>query len=216
MPTTVEAQPALTPDPAFAAPAADDAIGRTAEALRARGHDVHVAPDREAATRIVLELVPEGAEVGSGTSTTLEELGVTAAIEDSGQYDAVRPRLWSMDRRTQMREIRKLGAAPDVWLNSAHAVTEDGSIVLASATGSQLGPIAFGAGRVIFAIGAQKIVPDLATAFRRIEEYSYPLEDARAQAAYGIRSGINKILVINAEVVPGRTSVVLMRDAIGF
>jgi hypothetical protein len=216
MPTTVEAQPALTPDPAFATPAADDAIARTAEALRARGYDVHVAPDREAATRIVLDMVPEGAEVGSGTSATLEELGVTAAIEGSGHYDAVRPRLWSMDRRTQMREMRKLGAAPDVWLNSAHAVTEDGSIVVASATGTQLGPIAFGAGRVIFAIGAQKIVPDLATAFRRIEEYSYPLEDARAQAAYGVRSGINKLLVINAELVPGRTSVVLIHDAIGF
>jgi hypothetical protein len=216
MPTTAEAQPVLTPNPTFATPATDDAIERTAEALRTKGYDVHVAPDREAAKRIVLGLVPPGAEVCSGTSTTLDELGVTAAIEGSGQYDAVRPRLWSMDRRTQMREIRKLGAAPDVWLNSAHAVTEDGSIVLASATGSQLGPIAFGAGRVIFAIGAPKIVPDLATAFRRIEEYSYPLEDPRAQAAYGIGSAINKLLVINGEVAPSRIGVVLVRDAIGF
>jgi hypothetical protein len=110
----------------------------------------------------VLDLVPDGAEVGSGTSRTLDELGVTAEIEQSGRYDALRPKLWSMDRATQMREIRKLGAAPDVWLNSAHALTEDGTIVLASASGSQLTPISMGAGKVIFATTAPDRPTDMA------------------------------------------------------
>jgi L-lactate utilization protein LutC len=213
---TAEAPPARVPNPEFAVLAGAQTIARTADALRARGYDVHVAQDRSAAKAIVLDLVPDGAEVGSGVSRTLDELGVTAEIEQSGRYDALRPKLWSMDRATQMREIRKLGAAPDVWLNSAHALTEDGTIVLASASGSQLTPISMGAGKVIFAIGAQKIVPDLSTGLRRIEEYSFPLEDDRARSTYGHGSAINKVLIINGDVFPGRISVVLIAEAIGF
>ncbi len=159
--------------------------------------------------------MPEGAEVGQGTSQTLEELGVTAEIETSGRYDAVRPKSRAMDRQTQMREIRKLVAAPEVWLNSVHALLEDGTFVLASNTGSQLGPIATGAGKVIFAIGAQKIVPDLETALRRIREYNYPREDARLMSAYNVHTGISKILIFQREVRPGRVSVVLIGEPVG-
>ena len=159
--------------------------------------------------------MPEGAEVGEGASATLDQIGVTEVIEKSGRYDAIRPRTRSMDRATQMREIRKLGAAPDFQINSVAAVTEDGKMVVASAFGSQLGPIGFGAGRVILVVGAQKVVPDLATAFRRIEEYSYPIEDAKMQTAFGRHSAINKLLVVNAEAAPGRTTVLLVRAAIG-
>jgi hypothetical protein len=164
---------------------------------------------------MLLDLLPVGAEVGEGASMTLDAIGVTEVIEKSGRYDAVRPRTRSMDRATQMREIRKLGAAPDVQINSVAAVTEDGRMVVASMTGSQLGPIGFGSGRVILVVGAQKIVPDLATAFRRVEEYSYPIEDAKIQAAFGRRSAINKLLVLNAEIVPGRVAVILVREPVG-
>jgi hypothetical protein len=162
----------------------------------------------------VLSLVPEGAEVNQGASVTLQQLGVTDALEQSGRYDALRPRLRSMDRATQMREMRKLGAAPDFFVNSVHALTEEGQMVVASMGGSQLGPIVSGAGRVILVVGAHKIVPDLATAFRRVEEYAYPLEDARAQETYGIRSAIRKLLVLNGDF-PGRTTVILVREPVG-
>ncbi len=215
---TTGEHPSTSPAPRrdFSAAADADTIERTAEALRAGGFAVSIAADRDEARGLILALVPEGAEVHSGSSVTLDELGVTAEIERSGRYQALRPRLWSMDRELQGQEIRKLGAAPDVWLNSAHAVTEAGEIVIASATGSQLGPIASGAGRVILAIGAQKLVPDLSTGLRRIEEHSLPLEDARSRAAYGWPSGVNKVLILRREVMPGRTTVVLIREFIGY
>lgn len=206
----------LVPNSEFARAADSETIERTADALRAKGYDVHIARDLADAKDIVLDLVPEGAEVGSGSSKTLEEIGVTEVIEKSGRYDAVRPKLWAMDRETQMRQIRKLGAAPDYWLNSVHALTEDGTMVIASFGGSQHAPIVSGAGRVIFVIGAQKIVPDLATGLRRVEEYSYPLEDARLRAAYGMGSAINKILIFDGEFTPGRVTVVLIPTEIGF
>jgi hypothetical protein len=199
----------------FARPADAAAFERAAEALRGHGFEVKIVEDGEAARDLVLSLVPEGAEVGEGASVTMRQIGVTAVVDESGRYDAVRPRTRAMDRATQMREIRKLGAAPDFQINSVHAITEDGRMVVASMTGSQLGPIGFGAGKVILVVGSQKIVPDLATAFRRIEEYCYPIEDANLQASFGRHSAINKMLVLNAEFIPGRITVILVRRPVG-
>ena len=121
-----------------------------------------------------------------------------------------------MDRATQGDEIRRLTASPDVMLGSVHAVTESGALIAASMSGSQLGPYAGGAGRVILVVGTQKIVADLEEGLRRIQDYVYPLEDARAQAAYGVHSGVNKVLIVNREAAPGRVTVVLVDEAIGF
>jgi LUD domain len=154
--------------------------------------------------------------VHHGASQSLDDTGITAEIETSGRYEALRPRIWSMDRQTQDDDIRRLSSAPDVMLGSVHAVTETGSLVAASMGGSQLGPYVSGAGRVILLVGTQKIVSDLADGLRRIDEYAFPLEDARAQAAYGIHSGVNKVLVINREISPGRITVVFVDEVLGF
>ena len=196
---------------------ADDArVTRVAEALEANGISVLRASNAADARRIVLDVIPEGSEVHHGASETLDVTGITDEIETSGRYQPVRPRIWSMDRATQADEIRRLGAAPDIMLGSVHAVTETGSLLAASNSGSQLGPYASGAGRVILVVGTQKIVPDLEEGLRRIEEYSFPLEDARAQAAYGIHSGVNKVLIINREITPGRITVVFVDEVLGF
>jgi hypothetical protein len=196
---------------------ADDArVTRTAAALEANGIGVLLAADAAEAKRIVLDLIPEGSQVYHGASQTLEVSGITNEIEKSGRYDPIRPRIWSMDRQTQADEIRRLSSSPDVMLGSVHAVTETGALLAASMSGSQLGPYATGAGRVILVVGTQKIVSNLEEALRRIEEYAFPLEDARAQAAYGIHSGVNKVLIINREITPGRITVVLVDEALGF
>jgi L-lactate utilization protein LutC len=154
--------------------------------------------------------------VHHGASRSLEASGITEEIEKSGRYESLRSRVLGMDRATRADEIRRLTASPDVMLGSVHAVTETGSLVVASASGSQLGPYASGASKVILVVGSQKIVPDLDRALRRIDEYAFPLEDARAQAAYGFHSGVNKVLIINREWIPGRITVVLCDQALGF
>jgi hypothetical protein len=196
---------------------ADDVqVKRTIAALEANGISVFRASDAAEAKRMVLDLVPDGSQVHQGASQSLDVVGITDEIEKSGRYEALRPRVWSMDRKTQGDEIRRLGAAPDVMLGSVHAVTETGSLLAASMSGSQLGPYVSGAGRVILVVGTQKIVSDLEEALHRIDEYAYTLEDARAQAAYGMRSGVNKVLVINREITPGRITVVLVDEVLGF
>jgi L-lactate utilization protein LutC len=196
---------------------ADDArVARTTAALEGNGISVLRAGNAEEAKRIVLDLIPDGSQVYHGASQSLEESGIAEELERSGRYEPLRPRIFSMDRETQADDIRRLTSSPDVMLGSVHAVTETGSLVAASASGSQLGPYAAGAGKVILVVGTQKIVSDLEEAGRRIDEYAFPLEDARAQAAYGVHSAVNKVLIINREWMPGRTTVVLVDQALGF
>jgi hypothetical protein len=200
----------------FASLADDASVTRTAAALEANGITVVRAANAAEAKRVVLDLIPNGSQVHHGASQSLDVSGIAEEIESSGRFDPVRPRMFSMDRETQADEVRRLTASPDVMLGSVHAVTETGSLVAASASGSQLGPYAAGAGKVILVVGTQKIVSDLGEANRRIDEYAFPLEDARAQAAYGVHSGVNKLLIINREWMPGRTTVVLVDEALGF
>ncbi len=161
-------------------------------------------------------MLPVGAEVYNNTSRTLETTGIAEDIERSGLYQPLRPRLYQMDREMQGREMRQLSASPDWVVGSVHALTEEGALLIASASGSQIGPIVFGAGHVILVVGAQKIVPDFDTGLRRIYEYCFPLEDHRARQAYGIPSGVNNVLIINKAVLPGRITAILVNEALGF
>ncbi len=191
-------------------------IERTAEALKANGFDVFIAQDRAEAKQQALALLPAGAEVMNMTSITLESLNIATEVQDSGKYNSTRKRLMSMDRSTQALEMQKLGAAPEYVIGSVHAVTQDGKVMIASASGSQLPAYAYGASKVIWVIGAQKIVKDIDEGFKRIYEHSLPLESVRAQKAYGVPgSAVNKLLIVNKEK-PGRISIILVNEALGF
>src|ERR1044072_1453012 len=174
---SVSNEKTLTPHPEFAQVANDEQIERTAKALEANGIHTLIANNGEEAKRLFFELIPEGSEVFLGASVTLEKLDIKDEVDKSGKYEALRPKIFAMNRETQGREIRKLGGAPDYAAGSVHAVTEDGHVLIASKTGSQLGPYASGAGKVIWVVGAQKIVKDFNEGLRRIQEYCYPLED---------------------------------------
>ncbi len=200
----------------FSRVAPKEQLGTVASGLDRNGITPIVVESAEEARTAVQSIIPVGAEVYNNTSRTLEVIGVAEDIERSGQFQPLRPRLYQMDREMQGREMRQLSASPDWIVGSVHALTEEGSILIASASGSQLGPIASGAGHVVLVVGAQKIVPDLTTGLRRINEYCFPLEDRRAKLAYGVPSGVNNVLVINKVVAPGRITAILVNEPLGF
>jgi acyl-CoA hydrolase len=207
-----------TPVPAtpFTDPAPVERLERVASALTANNFAVEILDDAAAARTRIKDLIPEGASVFTGASETLRLSGIEEDINNSGRYDAIRTRGQAMDRATQMDEIRRTLASPDVIVGSVAAVTETGSLVVASASGSQLTGYAGGSARVIWVVGAQKVVSDLPAALRRVEDHCLPLESARVQRIYGQPSAINRLLVLNAEPHPGRGTVLLLREAIGF
>jgi acyl-CoA hydrolase len=200
----------------FSAPASEDGIQRAAAALRANNIEAIVVDDAEAAKGAVMERIPDGSEVHSGASKTLQQSGILAELEASPRITWLRRQILQMDRATQGREIRKLGAAPDIMLGSVTAVTEDGKLVTASNSGSQLAPYASGAGKLILVIGSQKVVKDLDEAMRRMYEHALALESERLRAALGVDSYVSKILITNRDARPGRTTAILVREALGF
>jgi YkgG family uncharacterized protein len=208
--------PAPIPAALFTDPAPGPRLERAAAALTAHGFTAEILGDAAAARTRIADLIPEGASVFTAASETLRRSGIDEDINASGRYDSVRRRGQAMDRATQLAEIWRLMSTPDVIVGSAHAVTETGSLVVASASGSQLPGYAGAAMRAIWIVGAQKVVPDLSTALRRAEDHCLPLESARAQEAYGQPSAINRLLILNAEPSPGRGTVLLLREAIGF
>jgi len=207
-------QSKLTPNTAYAHLASDQQIERTARALEANGIHVIVAATGEEAKARLFETIPAGAEVFTGTSVTLDTLGIPAEVDQ--RYDSVRVKLFKMDRATQMREMIKMGAVPEWIVGSVHAVTEDGSVVIASNTGSQLAGYAASAAHVVWVVGAQKIVSSLDEAVKRIDEYTLPFEDERALKAYGMNSNVSKLLIVHREVMPGRTTMILVKENLGF
>jgi hypothetical protein len=193
----------------------DQTLAATVVSLEEHGFSVEVVDDLDAARKAVLARIPKGSSVMTNTSVTLQEAGIADAINNGGPYDSERNKLMALDFATQLQEMKAIGGQPDYSLGSVHAVTRDGTLVIASASGSQLASYAWGAANVIFVVGAQKLVPDLDAARERIVEHSLKLEDARAYAAYGQNSHIGKVLEIHQED-PGRIHVVLVRQSVGF
>lgn len=199
----------------FTSLASDVQVENTARLLEAHGIHTSVVETGEEARELVLSLIPRGAQVYNPPSRTIEQIGLTKDILDTTRFQPVRLRLQSLDRSTQRDEIRRLVTTPEVVVGSVHAITEKGEVMLASASGSQLSSAAAGAGKVIWVAGTQKLVKDLDEGFRRIREYCLLLEDERTHQAYGTASAINKLLIVNAEV-PGRISLVLVKQKLGF
>jgi hypothetical protein len=193
----------------------DETLSATVVALEEHGFSVDVVDDLDAAREAVLARIPEGASVMTNTSVTLQETGIADAINDGGPYDSARNKMFALDFETQLPQMKAIAGQADYALGSVHAITKDGTLVIASASGSQLAAYAWGAANVIFVVGAQKLVADPEAARERIVEHSLKLEDARAYAAYGQNSFIGKVLEIHQEQ-PGRIHVTLVRRSVGF
>lgn len=199
----------------FAALPDNATLVETVAALKQRGFSVEVVDDLNAARRAVLARIPEGSSVMTNNSVTLQRTGIAEAIDNGGPFESARTRMLALDRATQLREMKAIAGQPDFALGSVHAITQKGTLVIASALGSQLAAYAWGAAQVILVAGAQKLVPDLDAAHKRIFEYSLKLENARALEAYGQASRVGKILEIHQED-PGRIHIVLIRQEVGF
>ena len=193
-----------------------DRVEKTINALKQNGINAVFAETKEEAKKMALALIPEGSEVMTMSSVTLDSLGISNEINESKKYDAVKHKLYSMDRKTQSREMQKLGAAPDYAIGSVNAVTEDGKLIIASNTGSQIPAYSYASSHVIWVVGIQKIVKNLDEGMKRLYEYTLPLESERLKKIYGVESFVSKILIVNRDISPNRINLIFVNDVVGF
>ncbi|MBI2086473.1 LUD domain-containing protein [Candidatus Daviesbacteria bacterium] len=198
--------------------ASKESIDKTIKALKVSGIDARFVKNSQQVKKAVLEILPEGSEVMTMSSKTLDTIGLSEEInKQDGKFKPVRDKLYAMNQQTQAQEMNKLGAAPQYALGSVHAVTEDGHVLIASNTGSQLPAYAYAALHVIWVVGAQKIVKNVSEGMKRIYEYVLPLESERAKKAYGVPgSNVSKLLIVSKEINPGRISLILVNEKLGF
>lgn len=195
----------------------DQTLEKTVAALKENGVNAIVVENGEEAKQKFHEIIPEGAEVMDMTSITLSTLGLDKHIQESGKHDSVKVKLSKMNREEHHSQMQRIGAAPQWAVGSVHAVTEDGKVIVASNTGSQLSAYVYGAPHVLWIVGAQKVVKDLEEGLDRVYEHVLPLESDRARKAYGVeKSNVSKLFILNKEVNPSRITMILVKEPLGF
>jgi L-lactate utilization protein LutB len=204
-------------DDALDRPADDETVEETVTNLEERGFDVIVVDDADAALEAVRSQIPAGASVMNGHSTTLEEIGFDEYLSDGDhEWESIPDQIWSIDDDAERQTARRESQTADYFLGGINAVAQTGELVAADLSGSRIGAYPFAAGNVVIVTGTNKIVPTLSDAFDRLESVAYPLENERAQEAYGVESAIAKQLVYRRETEAGRTTVVLVREQLGY
>lgn len=195
--------------------AEEETLEKTVNVLRSKNIEVMVAENGNEAKEKLLSMIKEGATVMEASSTTLKQIGAHEIINESGRFVPLNKEISKENDSAKRAELRRALPSPDYAVGSVHAVTEDGQMLIASASGSQLPSYSFTAKKVILAVGTQKIVKNIELGTRRIYEHSLPMETERMMKAYGIRSTVNQILVIE-KGIPGRITVIFIKEKLGF
>lgn len=200
--------------------ASKDIVTVVIDRLKENNISAELVENRQQAKTTVLDRIPAKAEIMTMTSITLDQAGITEALNESDKYDSVKEKLKTMNRETDGDTMQKLGAAPQWVVGSVHAVTQDGKVIVASNTGSQLPAYVYGSGHVIWVVSTKKIVKDIEDGMNRINTYIVPKESVRAREAYGLPDSWDtfpsKILIINREVNPDRIHIVFVNEDLGF
>ena len=196
-----------------------EAVAKTAAAMKERNINAIVVQNKAEALDKIKALIPAGASVMNGSSTSLIEIGYVDYLK-SGSHpwnNLHAPIVAEKDPKKQM-ELRRAAIFADYFLGSVHAITAEGELVTASASGSQIAPYANTAKNVIWVASTNKIVPTIDAALTRIKEYVFPLEDARMKKTGAAGSVIAKILINEREpAFSGRTvTMILVNEKLGF
>lgn len=197
-------------------PATDQEIETTIAALRERNITAEVVNTREDARKRVWEMLPKGARVLTSTSVTLETLGIKDEIDSSERIVSVRKEYMALDHSKDAKQIRHLRSMPEIVIGSIQAVTKNGEVLIASNTGSQLASYVYGADKVIWVVGAQKIVENLEEGHNRINDYVVPLEEEHMRKLYGVGTNVSKLLIFNKEIIKNRVTLIFVKEALGF
>lgn len=196
----------------------NEIIEKTISALKNHRIDVTLVDTKKQALAEILKNIPDGSKVMNGSSTTLIEIGFSDLLK-SGNHK------WKNLHENILREPdygkqsdlrRKAITETDYFLSSVNAITQDGKLVAVDASGSRVGALPFAAKKVLLVAGANKIVLDVEGAFTRIKNYVINLENERALKAYGMKSSLNKWVIIDREIVPNRIKLILVKETLGF
>lgn len=198
--------------------ASSEIIDKVVNVLKGRNINTIVVDTKAQALEKIKEIIPAGAEVMNGSSATLQEIGFINYLKEGKHgWDNIHENILNEKDPARKARLRKESVLADYFLGSVHAITEDGQVVIASASGSQIPSYAFTSNNVVWVAGAQKIVPTLDAALARIRDHVFPLEDARMKNNGYPGSTVSRTLIIEREIIPNRhLTLILVKEKLGF
>jgi L-lactate utilization protein LutC len=192
-------------------------LDKTLAGLASRNIKTLVAANKTEALAAIQALIPAQAKVMTGSSTTLDQIGFVELLKSGNHpWNNLKDAIMAETDQAKQAELRRQSVLAEYFLGSVHAVTEDGIALIASASGSQLPSYAFTSDNVIWVVGAQKIVPNLDEAFKRVKEHVFPLEDARMKSTGAPGSIFGKWLIFEREVMPRNVHMIIVNEVLGF
>lgn len=194
-------------------------VDKTVTSLKEKQYDPILVKTKEEALEKIKELIPAGSTVMSGASVTLEQIGYPEYMASSKHnWVDLHGKIRSENDEAKRHELRRQSVLSDFYLGSVHALTENGEMVIASNTGSQLPNVVSTSPNLIFVVSTKKIVPDLAEAMNRLENYVIPLEDKHMMDMMNVHTTPNKIVIFKGEAVfMGRKiHIILVEEDLGF
>jgi L-lactate utilization protein LutB len=195
----------------------DKVVEKTVKALENHGIRVVIAGSADDALEVLKKVIPDGAEVMNGSSTTLIEIGFEEyIIGNRSGWKLMHSIITAENNNNKRAELRRKSVAADYFISGANAIAQTGEIVACDASGSRVGAWPFAAGHLILVVGINKIVSSLEDALNRVRQYAYPLENARAKSVYGTPSMIGKCVILSHEKNEGRVLLILVKEALGY
>jgi len=195
------------------------AIKKTVAALSNNNVEPIIVENGSDALKKIKNLIPKGASVMNGSSTTLHEIGFIDYLK-SGKHgwNNLHSKILAEKNPEKQALLRKQSVLSDYYLGSVHALSQTGEFIIASNTGSQLPHVVFTSPNLIFVVGTQKIVPTLADAQVRLREYVFPLEDEYMKKQYGKSTHISKELIFHWEnpMMGRKVRVILVKEKLGY
>jgi L-lactate utilization protein LutB len=192
-------------------------IEETISSLKNRGFRVFLVENKEEALEKIKELIPKGAEIMYGSSTTLEEIGFFSFLQSKKTlWKDLSEEIKKENDQTKRQDLRRKAVVSDYFLGSVNAISKNGELVACDASGSRVGAYLFAAKNLILVSGIQKITPNLESAIKRVREYVFPLENERAKKIYGMSSATAKWVIIEKEFIPNRITIILVKEKLGF
>lgn len=199
--------------------ASPEIVIKTVQALKGRNIEAIIVHNREEALAKIKELIPIGATINNGSSVTLQQIGYIDYLKsDQHNWTNLHAAVLAEKDPAKQRELRELSSFADYYLGSVHALAESGEMVIASASGSQLPSLANTAKNIILVVGAQKIMPNLEAAMKRLREYVVPLEDERMKSTGAPGTALAKILIFEREpsYLKRTVRVIIVNEKLGF
>jgi L-lactate utilization protein LutB len=194
-----------------------DIIEGTIIAVEKRGIQVLPVADGDEALAVLERIIPLNAEIMTGSSTTLIEIGFEDyLVREKNRWKILHTEINAENDSEKRAEMRRKSVAADYFISGANAIAQTGEIVACDASGSRVGAWPFAAGHLILVVGINKIVPTLEDALKRVRLYAYPLENVRAKKVYGTPSVIGKCVILAHERVEGRITLILVNESLGY